>query len=60
MWTKSIGQLLFVNLAMIAFCLGQLARRRFPKTYTAVDQALSGIELVFTAVVFFGPFYFTG
>ena len=59
MWTKSIGLLLFVVLAISAFCLGQIARRRFPKTYTTIDKSLSGIELVFMIVVFFGLFYFT-
>jgi predicted Na+-dependent transporter len=59
MWTKSVGLFLFVVLAMTAFWLGQVARRRFPRTYGAVDKALSGIELVFMVVVFFGLFYFT-
>ncbi|MCG2632091.1 hypothetical protein L6654_36330 [Bradyrhizobium sp. WYCCWR 13023] len=58
MWTKSIGLVLFVTLAMTAFCLGQVARRRFPRTYNTIDKALSGVELVFMVVVFFGLFYF--
>ncbi|WP_298243862.1 hypothetical protein [uncultured Bradyrhizobium sp.] len=59
MWTKSIGLVLFVTLAMTAFCLGQIARRRFPRTYTTIDKALSSLELVFLAAVFFGLFYLT-
>ena len=59
MWTKSIGLLLFIILAMTAFWLGQVARRRFPRTYSTVDKALSGIELVFMVVVFVGLFYLT-
>jgi hypothetical protein len=59
MWTRSIGLFLFVILAMTAFGLGQVARRRFPRTYSTVDKVLSGIELVFMVVVFFGLFYFT-
>lgn len=59
MWTKSIGLVLFVTLAMTAFCLGQIARRRFPKTYTTIDKALSSLELVLLAAVFFGLFYLT-
>lgn len=49
---------MFVILAITAFCLGQVARRRFPKTYTTIDEALSGLELAFVVVVFFGLFYF--
>ncbi|PIT00444.1 hypothetical protein TSA1_06490 [Bradyrhizobium nitroreducens] len=59
MWTKSIGLVLFVTLAMTAFCLGQIARRRFPKTYTTIDKALSSLELVLLAAVLFGLFYLT-
>ncbi|MBR0831678.1 hypothetical protein JQ612_00620 [Bradyrhizobium manausense] len=59
MWTKAVGLFLLVVLATTAFCLGQFARRRFPRTYTTIDRAISGIELLFVAVVFFGLFYFT-
>jgi len=59
MWTKSVGLFLFIMLATTAFCLGQFARRRFPKTYTTVDRALSGIELVFIVAVLFVLFYST-
>lgn len=50
---------MFVTLAMAAFCLGQIVRRRFPRTYTTIDKALSAAELMFIVVVFFGLFYFT-
>ncbi len=59
MWTKSIGLVLLIALAMTAFWLGQIARRRFPRTYTTIDKALSSLELVFLAAVFFGLFYLT-
>ncbi|MCS3759349.1 hypothetical protein ML401_17510 [Bradyrhizobium sp. 62B] len=59
MWTKSIGLVLFVTLAGTAFYVGQIARRRFPRTYTTIDKALSSLELILLAAVLFGLFYFT-
>jgi hypothetical protein len=59
MWTFLGGCFLFVGLAMGALCLGQGARRRFPKIYAAFNQALFGVELLFIIAVFFGLFYMT-
>jgi hypothetical protein len=58
MWTFLTGSFIFVGLAVAAFCLGQSARRRFPKTYATVDKILSGIDLILIAV-FFVLLYFT-
>lgn len=57
MWTILTGLFLLVGLALSAFFVGQAARRRFPKTYTAVDKTLFGIEFIVILVVFFGLFY---
>jgi hypothetical protein len=59
MWTVLPGLVLLVGLVLAAVFLGQAARRRFPRSYAAVDKAISSLELVFIIVVFLGALYFT-
>lgn len=52
MSTLLTGSFIFVGLAVAAFCLGQSAKRRFPKTYATVDKILYSIDLILIAAFF--------
>ncbi len=58
MWALLTGACVFIVLAGTAFCLGRIAKRRFPKSYAIVDKFLYSIDLILIAG-FFVLLYFT-